>query len=132
MGTFQNAKEAQDYFTHDRFATENGMRVDELGEDWCTCSFDVTDHHKNANGGVMGGAMFTLADLAFAVCSNQIHQPTVAQQVSLNFLRGTEGKKIIAHAKCRKTGRSSSIIQIDMEDDAGRDIASFVFTGFKL
>ena len=80
----------------------------------------------------MGGAIFTLCDFAFAVLANQIHQLTVAQQVSINYLSAPKGDKLIARATCRKSGRTSSIIIVNVEDDLGRDIAQFVGTGFKL
>ena len=43
-----------------------------------------------------------------------------------------KGEKLIANAFCKKNGRSSSIINIDVVDDTGRDVVQFVGTGFKL
>ena len=132
MGTFATTEEAREYFKGDRFATENGMELRELGDDYAICDMTLTERHKNANGGIMGGVMFTLADFAFAVCANQIHRPTVAQQVSINYLGAPKGTKLAAKAVCRKTGRSTTVINVDVTDDTGRDIAQFVGTGFKL
>ena len=84
MASYKTLEEAQEIFKGDRFATVNGMHIDELGEDWCVCSMTLTDDHRNAYGGVMGGVTFTLADFALAVTSNQIHSLSVAQQVSIN------------------------------------------------
>ncbi len=106
--------------------------MDELTEDEAVCSLELKDEHKNAYGGVMGGVIFTLSDFAFAVLSNQIHQLTVAQQVSINYLSAPKGDKLFARAECRKSGRTSSIIIVNVEDDTGRDVAQFVGTGFKL
>lgn len=64
MGTFATLEEAREHFKNDRFATNAGMQIDELGEDYSVCSVTLSDDHKNAYGGVMGGAIFTLADLA--------------------------------------------------------------------
>ena len=132
MGTFNNIEEARAYFKGDLFATESGMVIDSLGENSCRCSMTLNEHHKNANGGIMGGVIFTLGDFAFAVLSNQIHRPTVAQQVSVNFLGAPSGEKLFAEAKLKKSGRNSTIINVDITDDKGRDIAQFVGTGFKL
>ena len=60
--------------------------------------------------------MFTLADFSFAVLSNHLHKPTVAQQVSVNYLSAPKGEKLIAKAVCKKNGRSSSIINVDIVD----------------
>lgn len=132
MATFKNAEEAAEYFKGDKFATLNGMHVDELTEEHSVCSMVLDDRHKNANGGIMGGVMFTLADLAFAALCNNIHMPSVAQQVSINYLSAPKGEKLIATAHIKKSGRSSTIINVDVVDDTGRDIAQFIGTGFKL
>ncbi len=132
MGTFATLKEAKDYFQNDRFATNAGMQIDDLTEETSTCSLELTDDHKNAYGGVMGGAIFTLSDLAFAVLANQIHNPSVASQVSINYLSATKGAKLFAKAKCLKNGRSTSVIQVDVIDDLGKYIACFMGSAFKL
>ncbi|MBR6326206.1 MAG: PaaI family thioesterase [Lachnospiraceae bacterium] len=132
MSTFASTEEAREYFKGDKFATNSGMLLDELGEDYAVCSMTLNEGHRNANGGIMGGVIFTLADLAFAALSNQLHRPTVAQQVSINYLSAPKGERLIARASIRKTGRTSTILQVDVSDDTGRDIAMFVGTGFKL
>ena len=92
----------------------------------------LSERHQNAEGGVMGGAILTLADFTFAVAANNVHRLTVAQQVSFSFLNASKGSVLTATAVCRKDGRTSCVYNIDIKDDLGRDIAQAVFTGFKL
>ena len=132
MGTYKTLEEAQKVFKDDRFATNNGMHIDELGADSCVCSMTVTEDHRNAYGGVMGGVIFTLADFALAVASNQIHSLSVAQQVSINYLSAPKGERLIASARCIKSGKTTTVINVDVTDDTGRSIAQFVGTAFKL
>ena len=132
MATFKSTEEAREYFKGDRFATLNGMQLDELTEEMSVCSMTLGDGHKNANGGIMGGVMFTLADLAFAALANNLHMPTVAQQVSINYLNPPKGGKLIAKATCKKNGHATMVLNEDVTDDTGRAIAQFVGTGFKL
>ncbi len=132
MGTFATIDDARDFFKNDKFATNAGMTVDEMGEDYSVCSVVLGDDHKNAYGGVMGGVIFTLADLAFAVCANNIHSLSVAQQVSINYLSAPKGTKLIARAKCIKNGRTTAVLNVDVTDDTGRDVALFVGTAYKL
>lgn len=132
MSTFNSVEEAREYFKNDKFAYNSGMVLEDLGEDFSLCSMELDDRHLNANGGIMGGVMFTLADLAFAALSNNIHKPTVAQQVSINYLSAPKGKILKARAELVKNGRSSTIIQVKITDETGRDIALFTGTGFKL
>ena len=132
MGTFATIDEARDFFKNDKFATNAGMTVDEMGEDYSVCSVVLNDDHKNAYGGVMGGVIFTLADLAFAVCANNIHSLSVAQQVSINYLSAPKGTKLIAKGKCIKDGRTTAVLNVEVSDDTGRDVALFVGTAYKL
>ena len=129
---FKTIEEAREYFSKDRFATENGMVLEELDENHAVCSLVLSDRHRNAYGGVMGGAIFTLADFAFAALSNDRENVTVAQQVSINYLSASKGTRLVARASYRKNGRSSCVVNVDVTDDAGRDVAQFVGTGFKL
>ena len=131
MATFNDVAEARIYFADDRFAMENDMTIEAIGEDWSTCSMEIGRRHLNANGHVMGGAIFTLADFAFAVACNNVHRPTVGLQVSINFLSTTRGSKLIAHAKCIRNGRTTCVYNVDVIDDLGCDIAQFIGTGYK-
>ena len=125
-------EEAKAFFSDDRFATGNGMTLDELDGEHSTCSLVLGERHLNAHGGVMGGAIFTLADFAFAALTNDRERSTVAQQVSISYLSAPKGRKLFATARYRKDGRSSCVVNVDVTDDTGRDIAQFVGTGFKL
>jgi len=132
MGGFRDIEEAREYFSGDRFATENGMAIDELDAEHSVCSMALSARHRNAYGGVMGGAIFTLADFAFATLTNDRERITVAQQVSVNYLSAPKGERLVAKARWRKDGRTSCVVVVDVSDDAGRDIAQFVGTGFKM
>ena len=132
MEHFKTIDKAREYFSKDRFATDNGMTLDELDECHAVTSLMLGERHRNAFGGVMGGAIFTLADFAFAALTNSQEHLTVAQQVSINYLAPAKGGRLIATARYKKDGRSSCVVNVDIADDSGRDIAQFVGTGFKL
>ena len=126
-------EQAKEFFAADRFATyKTGITIDEVGENYAKCSFTATENDVAAHGGVMGGAIFTLADFTFAVASNNAHRPSVAQQVSLSFLNASKGKRLISTAFCIKSGRTSCVYRVEIKDDLGRDVAQAMFTGFKL
>ena len=78
--------EAREFFSNDRFATENGITREERDERHAVASLALAERHRNAHGGVMGGAIFSLADFAFAALTNGPDRSTVAQQVSVSFL----------------------------------------------
>ena len=132
MGSFKTIEEARSYFSDDRFATENGITLDELDDVHAVTSLVLAARHRNAYGGVMGGAIFTLADFAFAALTNDRESVVVAQQVSINFLSAAKGGRLVATARYRKDGRNSCVVNVDVVDDTGRDVAQFVGTGFKM
>lgn len=132
MKDFSTINDARDYFSKDRFATENGITLDEVDATHAVASLTVDSRHKNAFGGVMGGAIFTLADFAFAALTNDRERVTVAQQVSINYFAQPKGARLVATARYRKDGRNSCVVNVDVVDDSGREIAQFVGTGFKL
>ncbi len=132
MAVFSSLAEAQAYFARDRFAYGNGMRLEELSETRAVTSLTLTEEHRNALGGVMGGAIFTLADYASAALTNHLHSPAVAQQVSINYLNGVKGGRLTATAVCKKNGRNSMVTVVDVADDTGREVAQFTAVSFKL
>lgn len=132
MGRFRTLEEARAFAGRDRYAALTGITVDALGEDWCECSMELRPEHRNGFGEVMGGAIFTLGDLAFAVAANNLHEPTVGQHVSIDFLSTARGDRLIARAQCRRNGRNLCVFNISITDDTGRDVAQYIATGFKL
>lgn len=132
MATFTTLEQVNEFFSRDEFAASMGIQLDEITDDSCVCSLKLRDDFRNVYGSVMGGAIFTLGDFAFAVLTNQLHKPTVGLQVSINFLSSSKGDELIAYAHCHKNGRTTSVINIDIVDDTGRDIAQFVGTGYKM
>jgi acyl-CoA thioesterase len=126
----------REYFSADRFAAAAGIVIDSVAEDRVECSMEITDRHRNAGGAVQGGAIFTLADLTFAVHSNldlacgADRGITVAQSCSISFLKNTRGKRLVARSVCLSRGRSISVYRISVEDDLGVLIAEMHGNGF--
>ncbi len=117
-------EQVQRIFSNDRFATETtGCRVVEAGPGHAVCELDVSERHLNEKGGVMGGAIFTLADFACAVASNVGEEPTVSVAFSIQYLSAVKGKRLIATADAQKNGRTLGFYDCTVRDDLGRDVA---------
>ena len=126
----------RNHYKNDRFATENGIVIDSVAEDCAICSMELNEKHRNAVGGVQGGAIFTLADLAFAVhcnlamvCGEDVGV-TVGQSCSISFLKSTRGSRLTAKSNCLSRGRSVSVYRICVEDDLGVQIAEMLANSF--
>ena len=124
------------HFANDRSASENGIVINYVTEDCAVCSMEIIGRHRNAAGGVQGGAVFTLADFAFAahsslalVCGEDIGV-TVGQSCSISFLKSTRGSRLTAVSSCLSKGCSVSVYRICAEDDPGVRIAEMPANGF--
>lgn len=122
--------EVRKIFEGDRFATENGAVIDEIGDKSAVCSLVLTDSHRNAMGAVMGGVYFTLADFAFAVAANHEKMGCVSLRSDVSFLGSAKGKKLIAKAVCIKNGRSTSCYRVDVTDEMENLAATVTTTGY--
>ncbi|MDE7098295.1 MAG: PaaI family thioesterase [Ruminococcus sp.] len=122
--------EVREVFKNDKFATENGMVIDEIGDHYAKCSVKLTDIHRNAMGGVMGGVHFTLADFAFAVASNWQHMGTVALSTDIAFIGAVKGDSLTAEAHLIKDGRSVNCYHIMVKDNLGNIVADVKTVGF--
>lgn len=123
-------EKVREQFAEDRFATENGMIVEEVGDHYSKCSVELTRRHLNAMGGVMGGVHYTLADFAFAVASNWQEMRTVGISSSITYVGPVKGRKLIAEAHLVKDGRSTCCYNVDIQDDLGNKIAVVQCLGF--
>ena len=123
--------EARNEFSKDLFATKlSGIVIEETGDDFAKCSMKITENHRNAYGGVMGGAIYTLADFTFAVASNFRKQKLTASLVGqATFLSMTHGTELFGEARLIKDGRQNCFYEVRVYDDLGKDIAIVSFTG---
>ncbi len=87
------------FFHNDRFARHNGIELLDAGPGWAKAQMTVADHHLNAADVVHGGALFTLADLVFAVASNSHGRLALGINVSISYLKAARGPTLTADAK---------------------------------
>lgn len=130
MENKKTLEEVRRIFEGDRFATENGAVIEEIGDHSATCSLVITDSHRNAMGAVMGGTYFMLADFAFAVAANWENMGCVSLHSDISFLGTAKGKKLIAKATCVKDGKSTACYRVDVTDDLGNLTATITTTGY--
>jgi acyl-CoA thioesterase len=86
------------FFENDRFATLTGIEIIEAKKGYCKAQLKITEKHLNAAKVVQGGAIFTLADLAFGVASNSYGQLALAINVNITFLKGVSEGILFATA----------------------------------
>lgn len=131
MEQTMDIEKIREIFAKDRFATENGAVIDEVGERYAKCSIELTEHHRNAAGGIMGGVHFVLADFAFAVATNRKHLGVVSLSSTITYLGTVKGNRLIAEAECVKEGRSTVFYRVTLRDELDNMVAEVGITGFR-
>ncbi len=130
MDNTKTLEDVRKIFEGDRFATENGAIIEEIGDHSAICSLNITDSHRNAMGAVMGGTYFMLADFAFAVAANWEKMGCVSLHSDISFLGAAKGEKLIAKAACIKKGKSTACYRIDITDNFENLAATVTTTGY--
>ena len=124
-------EEIRAYFAQDRFAAQAQCSIIEAAPNHAICEMPITENHLNANGTVMGGAMFTLADFTMAIISNMDNKPTVAIDCTIRFFSPAKGEKLIATGSANKAGRTVGFYTVDITDDLGTNVAQFGCTAHR-
>ncbi len=122
-------EEMEAFFNGDQFVTKAaGCRIVEGWKGHGVAEMDLAEIHKNAQGNIMGGAIFTLADFALAIASNIGTGPAVNAMSTIMYLSATRGTKLIATADCEKAGRRLGFYTVTVTDDTGKLIAKMDVT----
>ncbi|MGC9318401.1 MAG: PaaI family thioesterase, partial [Armatimonadota bacterium] len=113
------------HFRNDHFAATSGVEILELQHGYARTALTIEDRHLNSVGILQGGAIFTLADLAFAMACNSAGRVAVAINVNLSFLKATRSGTLTAEATEVSRSRRISTCTVQVTDEAGELIALF-------
>jgi len=123
--------ELSDYFAGDAFASGNGIELLEVREGYARARLQVGARHLNAAGVVQGGAVFTLADYAFAAASNSRGTLALAIDAHVTFLRAVRGGTLVAEAREEGGSRRLSTCQVRVTGENGALVALFTGTAYR-
>ena len=115
----------------DYFAETLGIQVLEAKDGYAKVTMKVEKNHTNALGFTHGGAIFSLADYAFAQACNFGDNVAVAVQVSINFLKPSiEGDILTAEAIRISDGKTMGLYHVIIKKQE-KTIAFFSGLAFK-
>jgi acyl-CoA thioesterase len=113
------------FFRKDLFAGFVGIELIEAGDGKAKARLEIRDHHRNGLGLVHGGAIFTLADLAFAAAANSRGRAAVAIHCSISYLKAAAGGLLFAEAEEVSCGPKIAAYTIRITDGTGELISRF-------
>ena len=121
----------KEILSEDHFASRAGVEILEIRDGYAKARMLVTEYHLNAGGVCQGGALFTLADLAFAAVANGKKQLTLSLSATITFLRPVrkgyvyaEAVEVFGHARV-------PFIEVRMVDESGELVAVFTSSGYR-
>jgi acyl-CoA thioesterase len=85
----------------------------------------IGDRHKNSHGTVHGGAIFTLADTAFALASNSHGVPAAAINAHISYVKSASSGTLYAEADEFSVSPKIATYTVTVTDDKGEKIAIF-------
>lgn len=112
-------------FRNDAYRDALGAELEEWAGGWARVRYDVPSRHANFNGGLHGGAVFSVADAAFGVASNSWGRIAVALTMDAHFLAAPRiGEVLLAESQERSRTRGTASHLVEVTGAGGRQIAS--------
>lgn len=115
----------KDYFKSDQFAAHNNIELLEAANGSAKAKMTLHSHHWNGLGTVHGGALFTLADFAFAAACNSHGTVAVAIDANITFMKAISGGTLFAHAREITKNFKLGSYTVEVRNELGELIAQF-------
>ena len=120
------------FFKNDRFADHVGIELTAVSKGRATAKMEIKEHHLNGVNIAHGGAIFSLADLAFAVASNSHKTVALSINVSISYLKASvAGNILIAEANEVSLNPKLATYEVRVTDDTNDLVAIFLGTVYR-
>ncbi len=113
------------FSTNDLFARHAGIELLDVGPGRAKASMKIEPFHFNGARTVHGGAIFTLADFAFAVASNSHGSMAMGINTSVSFVKAATKGTLYAEATEQSKGPKLATYSVMITDYAGDIVAIF-------
>jgi len=115
----------------DLFARHSGIELLEIGPGSARAVMKITPYHFNGAGTVHGGAIFTLADFAFAVASNSHGTLAMGINTSVSFVKAASRGTLYAEAREESISPKLATYSVHVTDDDNDVVAIFQGTVYR-
>ncbi len=115
----------EQFVRNDKFARRTNIELLSVSPGHARAKMTLEPDHLNGYGTVQGGAIFTLADFAFAAASNSHGTVAVAANVSITFIKAAKMGTLWAEARELSKNYKLGSYTIEVKDDSGDLVAIF-------
>lgn len=113
------------FFRGDRFAEFVGVEILEAENGRAKARLPIRECHGNSRGFVHGGAVFTLADQAFAAAVHSRGQLAMGIHCSISYVKGVQEGVLLAEANEVSCGSMIALYTVRVTDSTGETVAQF-------
>lgn len=119
-------KDIMKFFKKDKFAEHLGIELVEVSKGRARAKMKIEEHHLNGLNIGHGGAIFALADLAFAVASNSYGTVAMAINVSISYVKAAVLEETL-FARAEEVSRNPKLAtyMVHITDEKGQIVALF-------
>ena len=121
----------KEFFKKDKYAELSGIELLESEIGYAKARMKITSSHLNAGGVCQGGAIFTLADFAFAAAVNGQGILTVSINSTINFFRSEKEGYLYAEAHEINSHKRIPNCEVKIVNDKDELVAVFNGTGYR-
>jgi acyl-CoA thioesterase len=120
-----------EFFKNDRYAALSGIELLEVETGRAKTKMEIKDMHLNAGNVVQGGAIFTLADFAFAVAVNTYGNLALSIETSIRYFKGVGTGTLFAEAKAVHVHKKLATFIVTVTNEKEELIALFTATAYR-
>jgi uncharacterized protein (TIGR00369 family) len=122
---------AREYQKKIPFLQHLKISTDALGEGTARLSLPVEPQLTNSLGTAHGGVIMSLLDVAVCTAARTLHPDSVGVitiDLSISFIGGATGKRLLADARVLKDGRSMSFVEGEAKNEDNSLVAKAIAT----
>ena len=123
--------EIKEFFKQDRYAVFSGIELLEVKPGYAKAKMEIKDMHLNAGNVVQRGAIFTLADLAFAAAVNAYGNLAMSIETSIRYFKGVGDGTLIAEANVVNFHPKLATFEVKVTNENADLIAIFTATAYR-
>lgn len=124
-------EQLEQLLANDRFAGHVGLELVSVRPGYAVVQLEISEKHLNGVNMIQGGAIFTLADFAFAAASNAGGHVTVGINANIAYYKSSKGKRLVAEAREMSGSKTIVYYNVKITNEYQDDVAQVNFVGFK-
>ena len=114
------------------FIKHNNYKLEEVTNEYCKMSVELTENSINPNQTAHGGLMFGLADTTMGVLARTTGRNVTTINAQIDYLKPGKGNKITCIAEPLKVGKSTAVYRANIYNEEETLISTVTGTFFFL